>query len=184
MRTRYRSHRWQSLCRPPGEAPAKLGGVGGDSFGSLLEGDKDAGFVAALSAMNQELQRKYRLAGTGPAHQQRRAPARQSAGGNFIDPAMPVGALLLFRRIKSTDLMGGPLQGTAPAAVSQAHGQTPLPYADQQSMLSPSDRPRRRAHNAARQPRAETLRGRRGTSRSAPVSHGVNVVRPGIAPTP
>ena len=56
--------------------------------------------------MNQELQRKYRLAGTGPAHQQRRAPARQSAGGNFIDPAMPVGALLLFRRIKSTDLWG------------------------------------------------------------------------------
>ena len=54
-------------------------------FGGLLESDKDAGLLALLRAIDQELKRKYRLAGAGPARQQSRTAQWQAPAGDFVE---------------------------------------------------------------------------------------------------
>lgn len=66
------------------EIPAELRGILRDALRAFLEGHENAGLVVQTRAVHQRFQRHERLARAGTSLEQRRAPARQPAVGDFI----------------------------------------------------------------------------------------------------
>jgi hypothetical protein len=85
----------EELPAPPqcAEIPAEALRIGFDARGGLLEGHENTRLTAMRGAMHEELQRENGLAGSRPAHDQRRASHRQTSAGGFVEPDDACGRL-------------------------------------------------------------------------------------------
>ena len=78
-------HEKELLFLQLGHVPAERRGIGRNAARIFLERDKDARRAPVQRAADQHLECKDRLARAGPAHEQRRAPERQSARGDVVE---------------------------------------------------------------------------------------------------